>query len=525
MPQAVSACVALEPGVCREAPPEPCGIVIFGALGDLTRRKLLPSLFRLFRRGLLPSSFFVIGCLTRSRHLDDASYRQSIRDLLAGEEANHPCAMLDEFVARCYYQPGDAKDPALFADLAARLETLSVLHGTGARRLFYLSVPPPLYAPILAHLGHSGLAFEPADDQGWSRVVIEKPLGHDLASARELAHQIDAVLTERQVFRIDHYLGKDTVQNVLVLRFANTILEPVWNARYVDHVQITVAESLGVGHRAGYYDPAGCLRDMFQHHLLQMLAMVAMEPPPSFDQEPYLDQKARVPRCIRPLPADPQGMGRLGVRGQYEAGEVDGVRVAGYVDEPGVAQGSSTETYVAMKLWVDHPRWAGVPFFVRSGKRLAARHSEIVIAFKPPATSMFGALLPEAAGANELVLNVQPEEGIALTVRARRPGPRTCMGALTLTVDYRGLFGDEPPEAYERLILDAMLGDHTLFVRSDASDLAWSLFDPVLRCWADAPIDRGPVPLWRYPAGTWGPLQADAIPASEGRGWRKAVST
>jgi glucose-6-phosphate 1-dehydrogenase len=349
---------------------------------------------------------------------------------------------------------------------------------------------------------------------------VEKPFGHDLASARELNGKLRAALSERQIYRIDHYLGKETVQNILMLRFANALFEPLWNNRHVDHVQITAAETLGVEHRAGYYDRAGALRDMFQNHMFQMLALVAMEPPSVFEAVLYRNEKVKLLGAIRPLSGDPKALGRRVVRGQYTAGTLNERPVAGYREEPGVAPGSTTETYVAMKLLIDNWRWAGVPFYLRSGKRLARRASEIAVAFKPVAHSIFLPNLPELHAPNVLVLNIQPEEGISLTMEAKRPGPKTCMGSLTLNFDYRTVFGVEPPEAYERLLLDCMLGDQTLFVRTDGMETSWSLLSPVLERWKNGGTDGGRFPLASYPAGSWGPPEGDALLAKDGRSWR-----
>jgi glucose-6-phosphate 1-dehydrogenase len=505
---------------CAESRPEPCGIVIFGPLGDLTRRKLLPSLFHLLRRGLMPDDWFILGCLTRGEPLTDEAFREQVRLTLAADAARAPAGLLDDFVRRCFFQGGGAADPAFYRSLGARLDALGGPSGMGARRLFYLAVPPTLYEPIVTGLGKAGLGRLPKGHPGWNRVIIEKPFGRDLASAKALSQAVGDALDEEQVYRIDHYLGKETVQNILVLRFANTIFEPLWNRRYIDHVQITVAEALGVEHRGGYYEEAGCLRDMFQNHMVQMLTLVAMEPPARFEAGQYRDEKIKLLRSIRPFPDDPTALGGHVVRGQYTAGTAGGVEVPGYRAEPRVSADSSVETYAAMRVSIDNWRWKGVPFYLRSGKRLPRRISEIAITFRDVPHSMFSTFNDGAMPPNVLVLNVQPEEGISLTVEAKQPGPKTCMGSLTMRLDYRSVFGVEVPEAYERLLLDCMNGDQTLFVRTDALEAAWELLTPVLAAWEDTGNGPSRAPLRQYPAGSWGPAEADDLLRDDGRCWR-----
>jgi glucose-6-phosphate 1-dehydrogenase len=440
--------VALREEFCIESVPDSCGVVIFGASGDLAHRKLIPSLFRIFRRGLLPRRFYLLGCLTHGDSpADDAAFRGAVgRTLAAGAAA--PPEGAAEFCALCHYLPGDYRDPAFYAALARRTAELDAAACIGGCKLFYLAVPPALQEPLVAGLAAAGLAAESEDGKRWSRLVVEKPFGRDLASARALSHRLGALLAERQIYRIDHYLGKETVQNITMLRFANALFEPVWNRDHVDHVQITVAETVGVEHRAGYYDQAGCLRDMFQNHMLQLLTLVAMEAPAGFDAESHCDEKLRLLRTIRPYPADSVELDRWIVRAQYGPGKVAGGAAPGYREEAGIPAGSRTETYVALKLLLDSWRWAGVPFYLRSGKRLARRRSEIAIAFRQVPHSVFGRLGVEHLAANVLVLAIQPEEGIALTIEAKRPGPKLCLASLTLALDYRALFGEEPPQAY-----------------------------------------------------------------------------
>jgi len=503
-----------------EQRPQPCGIVVFGALGDLSRRKLLPSIAQLYARGLLPQRYYVLG-VSRETGADAIG---RFRDCLgeAARAAGLGAAARKAFVERSSYIGGELTRSEFYINLALRLTDLDARHDAG-RHLFYLALPPALHASVVEGLAAVGLTAENDAGRIWNRVVVEKPFGRDLTTARDLDRRLKAVLREHQIFRIDHYLGKETVQNIVMFRFANRMFEPLWNHIHVDHVQITVAEALGVEERAGYYERAGCLRDIFQNHMLQMLALVAMEPPAVFEANRYRDEKVKVLRSLRPLPADPAELERWIVRAQYGAGRIEGKAVPGYREEPGVAPDSWTETYVAAKLMVDNWRWAGVPFYLRSGKRLARRVSEIAVYFKPLPHRMFTSSVMEGAAMNVLVINVQPEEGISLTIDAKRPGTRSDLGTLTLRFDYRSVFGGNPPEAYERLLHDCMLGDQMLFVRTDGVEASWSLVTSVLETW-----DRGAqcerCVLDKYPAGSWGPPAADALLAADGRHWRTPLA-
>ena len=486
----------------------PCGVVIFGASGDLAERKLFPSLFNLHTEGFLPAAFFAVG--TGRTALTDDSFRSHVAEALKAILKSPPSpADLDEFLAHFYYQRLDYGSTEDYRGLAARIAELEARHGTGGNRLHYLSIPPSLYETVVERLGGAGLAR--GGGGGWSRIVIEKPFGRDAGSARVLSEKVWKVFNEDQIYRIDHYLGKETVQNILVLRFANIFFEPVWNRNFVDHVEITVAEDIGIGHRAGYYEEAGVLRDMFQNHLFQLLCITAMEAPSGFEADRVRDEKSKLLRAVRPF--DPARLDETAVRGQYGRGDVAGVLQRAYLEEPGVAPRSKTETFAALKVSIDNWRWEGVPFYLRSGKRLAQRLTEIVVQFKRIPHLMFHPLHAEDLSANRLVLRIQPEEGLSLTVETKRPGPALSLGTVGMDFSYEHAFG-ESPEAYERLFLDAMAGDQTLFTRSDWVDLSWSLLTPVLESWRNA----GAPPV--YASGSWGPPDADRLLAAQGHRWR-----
>lgn len=486
-------------GFCLEVAPVPNMIVLFGASGDLACRKLIPALFRLFRRGLLHEQSRILGC-ARSK-LDTAAYHALIARWIPAEKNE-----LDTFLSRISYLAGDYTDPAFYSGIGSELERLERECGGESAafgRIFYLATPSALYLDIVDRLGAAGLTAENAEGVPWRHVVLEKPFGHDLESSRALDLGLRRTLDERQIYRIDHYLGKETVQNILILRFANLIFEPVWNANYIDNVQITVAETVGVEKRAGYFEKTGVFRDMFQNHLLEMLALVAMECPEASGAESLRTEKLRLLRSIRPVA--PEDV----VRGQYAAGEIDGIPVPGYREEPGIPAESRTETFAAMRLFIDNPRWCGVPFFLRSGKRMPQKTSRIVINFKQVEHSVFAPVRAEDLTPNRLVLNVQPEEGIKLTIQAKQPGPKLCMGALSMDFKYASILepGETMPDAYERLLLDCMLGDQTLFLRGDTIDCAWSLLMPVLDAWSR---EDSPAPF-PYRSGSWGPREAERL--------------
>ncbi len=509
--------------------PEACTLVIFGASGDLTRRKLLPALYALAHDGLLPEHYFVVGFARRSKGHD--AFRDEMRGAVEEHSRLRPLKpeIWESLAQRLSYVSAAFEDPAGYERLRALLAELDRQTGTGGNRLFYLATPPAAYGTVVAQLGAAGLVSEqwdggaeapaPAAGRGWSRVIVEKPFGHDLATAVALNTEIHRVFRERQVYRIDHYLGKETVQNILTFRFGNSVFEPLWNRRYVDHVQILVAEDLGVEGRGGYYDTAGAMRDMVQNHMMQLLSLVAMEPPATFEAEAVRDEKVKVLRAVRPI-AEAQVAERT-VRGQYVSGSLRGKRVPAYADEARVAEETATETYVALRLEIDNWRWAGVPFYLRTGKALSKQVTEVTIQYREPPLLLFqhaehpGHRPGDELEPNRLTLRIQPEEGIFLRVGLKPPGPRISLVPARLGFAYRDTFGVDPAEAYERLLLDCMLGDSTLFIRRDEVETAWRLVTPILHFWESAGRDG----LAYYPAGTWGPTEADRFIQASGRRW------
>jgi len=505
--------MAPDPATPRaERPGDPCLLVVFGATGDLFKRKLLPALYNLRALGLLPREVAVVAAVRRD--LDDEAFRAAATADLS-EFATQPVdpAVWAEFRPRLHCCAGDLEDPTTWRELSDRLAILDVQYGTQGNVLFYLATPPEAFAPIVARLGEAGLARGREGVGGWRRVVVEKPFGRDVDSARALNRDLGAVLREDQIFRIDHYLGKETVQNLLVFRFANGIFEPVWNRRYVDHVQISVAEELGVEARGAYYDRAGAIRDMVQNHILQLLTLVAMEPPSSLAGEGVRNEKTKVLEAIRPLA--PEEILSATVRGQYGDGFVGGRKVPAYRAEPHVDPASRTETFAALRLDVENWRWAGVPFYVRSGKRLAKRDSRIVIQFKRPPLMLFRDAGLGRVEPNRLEIRVQPEESIRISMKAKVPGPHIRLSEVQLDFSYQD-FGPLPQATgYERLIYDVMTGDPTLFHRADMVEAAWRVVMPVLDLWASLPVRDFP----NYAAGSAGPPAADELLARDGRRW------
>jgi len=490
----------------------PCVFVIFGASGDLTKRKLIPALYNLYRNGLLPDEFAVIGFARRD--LSDDDFREKVRkDLVDYAAVPVEKRFLEWIEPRLYYLQGTFQDEAAYGRLKGLLADIEEQRGTGGNCLYYLATAPDFFREIIDQLGAAGLAREEAGN--WSRVVIEKPFGRDLDSAEALNRDIWRVLREDQVYRIDHYLGKETVQNILVFRFSNGIFEPTWNRRYVDNVQVTVAEDLGVEQRGGYYDKAGALRDMVPNHIFQLITLTAMEPPISFEADAVRDEQAKILRAIQPI--SPEDVLSRAVRGQYGEGTVGGGRVGGYRSEPKVSPDSLTETFVAMKLYIDNWRWAGVPFFLRTGKRMPCRGTEIVIQFKRAPFVLFRETPVERLKPNVLVLRIQPDEGISMSFGAKIPGPVVDLGTVDMNFHYQDYFGARPSTGYERLLYDGMLGDATLFQRADMIEAGWRVVQPVLDVWQALPPRDFP----NYAAGTWGPADANDLLNEEGFTWRQ----
>ncbi len=496
--------------------PEPCTLVVFGALGDLSTRKLIPSLFHLYRGDHLPPNMLFVG-VDRSDYSLEA-FRDKIRHGQTRGLGLH-ASMLpkskdwDQFTSRMFYFKGDVTSETSMAELRAELEKLESQNGLRKRRVFYLALPPSIFGKGLKTLESASLIGASTRNEGeWARVIVEKPFGRDLDSALKLNHTTQEILTETETYRIDHYLGKETVQNVLFFRFSNTMYEPLWNHKYIDHVQITAAEPLGLEGRAGYYEESGCMRDMIQNHIMQVMTLVAMEPPVSFSAEAIRDEKVKVLESIRPTaPADAN---RETVRGQYGPGKIGRNEVLGYRQEEGANPNSLTETYCALRVFIDNWRWAGTPFYLRSGKRLAKPDTEIVIYFKRVPHVMFKGL-PTPPAPNCLVLQVQPNDGIALQFEAKVPGSENRIKTVNMHFRYPEAFVAENPSAYERLLQDCMLGDQTLFIRSDEVEAAWRFVTPIHQGWSEGPPPNFP----NYKAGSWGPAEADEWLRKDGREW------
>jgi len=512
-PASKAAANPLREGLRLERVPDPALFVLFGATGDLAHRKVVPALFQLWRTNLLPHEFALVAI--GRRPFANEAFRAELRASLEQFSRVLPIetAVWDAFAERITYHRGDFGDQALYDGLATQLDELDAKRGTRGNRCYYLATQPSAFAQIIGGLGSAGLDHE-HHGGGWRRIVIEKPFGRDVTSAIRLNREVGKVFRESQVYRIDHYLGKETVRNILVFRFGNGIFEPIWHRRYVDHVQITVAESIGVEKRGSFYEEAGASRDILQNHLMQLLALVAMEPPAAFDADALRDEKVKVLRAIEPMaPAD---VAANVVRGQYGPGWVAGEPVTGYRSEPEVDPASETETYVAARLLIDDWRWAGVPFYLRAGKRLPKRATEIAIQFKQVPHALFkeSNADPEA---NLLALRIQPDEGILLRFAAKVPGLGVDVRSVNMDFTYGSAFSVDSPDAYETLILDALLGDAALFTRSDEVEKAWGIVTPIIEAWAD----EAPPAFPDYAAGAWGPEAADAMLAGDGRRWRR----
>jgi glucose-6-phosphate 1-dehydrogenase len=488
--------------------PEPCAFVIFGVTGDLSRKKLIPAVYDLANRGLLPPGFVLLGFARRD-------WGEGEFETLAKKAAQNGCRtpfsekVWDRLAQAIRFVPGSFDDDAAFDEVAATLTELSDHHGIQGNAAFYLSIPPPLFPVVLEQMARTGMN-DNKKAGGWRRVVVEKPFGHDLESGRSLNKLVDEVFTPDDVFRIDHYLGKETVQNLLALRFANALWEPIWNAQHVDSVQITMAEDLGIGGRAGFYNDAGAARDVLQNHLLQLLALTAMEEPFDFSAAAIATEKRKVLEALQ-LPED---LDAYAVRGQYERGFLGGREVIGYTEEEGIPTDSTTETYAAVRVGIDNRRWAGVPFYLRTGKQLPRRVTEIAILFRRAPHLPFAVTDTDELGHNQLVIRVQPDEGITLRFGSKVPATQMEVRDVAMDFSYSDAFTDTSPEAYERLILDVLLGDATLFPRTAEVDASWRLIDPLEEHWKASPPER-------YPAGTWGPLEAEKMLERDGRQWRR----
>jgi len=492
---------------------DPCTLVIFGGSGDLTRRKLLPAVYNLVLDGLLPPNYTVVG-IGRKAWSDDEFRKVAREGIEKFSRQSIQDQTWEDFARRLHYVSGSIDDPHMYQGLRTRIEELEAHFDLPGHRIFYLAIPPTSFAPSCQGLCHAGLIYPPELPDRVSRVIIEKPIGHDLESAKSINATIGEVFDESQIYRIDHYLGKETVQNIMVLRFANSIFEPIWNHKYIDHVQITVSEEEGLGSRATYYEQAGALRDMVQNHILQLLCLIAMEPPYSLDPDVVRNARMEVLRCLHPIRG--KDVEQLTVRAQYAHGTLNDQEVPGYRREDGVKADSTTETYVALKCHVENWRWSGVPFYLRTGKAMPRRASEIAVQFKDIPEILFNAN-PEARQApNVLTLRIQPQEGMALRIMSKIPGSRARSHPVDMNFNYGDAFTAPSPEAYERLLLDVMAGDASLFMRRDAVEASWGWITDILEGWKA----HGGRWLPEYPAGTWGPVEADKLIETDGRKWR-----
>ncbi len=495
---------------------EPCVMVIFGATGDLTKRKLFPALYNLAKQGFLPENFAVVG--VGRQELESVDFcTKIIADLKEFVGKSPDKNLIKWFEERIYYTGGDFDDDKkLFKDLKDLLGEVCQKHEIPANFFYYMAIPPPLFANVAGKIVKNGLGKE--ENGNWRRFIFEKPFGTDFESAKKLNTDLLKLLKERQIYRIDHYLGKETVQNILVFRFGNSIFEPIWNRNFVDHVQITVAEELGVETRGNYYDHAGALRDMIPNHIFQLVTLTAMEPPVSFEADAVRDEQAKILAAIQPF--SPEDVLHKAVRGQYDSGKISGKEVPAYRREEYVANGSSTETFAALRLQIDNWRWAGVPFYVRTGKRLPGKHSEIVIQFKKAPFILFRDTSIEKLTTNRIVIHIHPDEGITLHFGAKVPGPIVQMGAVDMDFNYLDHFGETVSTGYERLLFDCMIGDATLFQRADMVEASWQIVSPILDVWQAIPARDFP----NYEAGTWGPKEADSLIKECGASWRNDLT-
>ena len=497
----------------RHADAEPCTVVIFGASGDLTRRKLIPALYNLLLDGMLPSHFAIVG--TGRKDLRHEDFRAGMREgIQTYSRRSLDPSTWSAFEPRLFYHRGSISEAGTYEGLKVLLTQVEADQHVQGNRIFYLAVPPDAFTPICQGLRRSGLAYPADSHKPFCRIIVEKPIGHDLESARQINAALAEVFDESQIFRIDHYLGKETVQNLMVLRFANSLFEPIWNSKYIDHVQITVSESEGVGTRAAYYDKIGALRDMVQNHILQLLCLVAMEPPHSLDPDVVRNARMNVLGCLRPIVG--KDVERMTVRAQYSPGKIGGVEVPAYRQEAGVHPHSTTETYAALKLFVENWRWAGVPFYLRTGKAMPKRASEVAVQFKDIPQILFNTNPTAPQAPNVLALRIQPKEGFSLRVISKVPGTKAQTHPVEMNFNYDDAFSGGTPEAYERLLLDVMIGDASLFMRRDAVEGSWAWITLILDGWKKEKIKRLP----EYPAGAWGPAEADRLIQADGRAWR-----
>ncbi|MCF7689114.1 MAG: glucose-6-phosphate dehydrogenase [Cephaloticoccus sp.] len=500
-------------GLSKHRGAPPTVVVIFGASGDLTARKLIPAVYNLGADSLLPTDFHLVGY--GRKEIPDEEFRKLAADAIKEFSRREPDEKVwDRIASNTTYVAGGYDDPAAYQRLARHIDEIEKRVGRDVQALFYISTPPSVFAPILRNLGAAGLAGKHLGAPHHAKVIIEKPFGRDLESALALNGTIRSVFEEHQVYRIDHYLGKETVQDLLVQRFANAIFEPLWNRNYIDSVQITVAEEVGVGTRGGYYEQSGCLRDMIQNHTMQLLALTAMEPPVSLDAEAIRDEKVKLLKAIQPLNLG--GNGDV-ARAQYSEGMIGGKAVPGYLSEEGIAPGSKTETFAALRLSINNWRWQGVPFYLRSGKRMARRVSEIAINFKRPPGTLFAEGEKFNLANNTLAFQIQPDEGLGMILNAKVPGLETRTQPVKMNFRYATTFGSNTPEAYERLVLDAMIGDGTLFIRGDEAETSWKLCTPILQAWVEA----GREGMDSYPAGSWGPASSEALLTKHNHFWRQ----
>lgn len=492
-----------------------CVMVIFGATGDLTKRKLFPALYHLAKDGFLPDNFAVVG--VGRQELSGAAFRKEIlANLKEFVGKDYDKKLVKWFEERTYYTGGDFDDDkALFTDIKNLLGEVTKTHDIPENYFYYMAIPPFLFSNVAEKIVKNGLGDQ--ENGRWRRFIFEKPFGRDLESAKNLNKELLDILDENQIYRIDHYLGKETVQNILVFRFGNSIFEPIWNRNFVDHVQITVAENLGVEQRGGYYDTAGALRDMVPNHIFQLITLTAMEPPVSFDADAVRDEQAKILQAIQPF--SPEEVLHETVRGQYDAGEIKGENVPSYRGEEDVPIDSNTETYAALKLSIDNWRWAGVPFYIRTGKRMPRKHTTIVIQFKKAPFVLFRDTPIEKLTTNRIVLHIQPDEGITLHFGAKIPGPLVKMGSVDMDFDYSDHFDEQVSTGYERLLFDCMVGDATLFQRADMVKSSWRIVSPVLDVWDAIPARSFP----NYPAGTWGPKESDELLENDGRSWKNDI--